>query len=111
MGAFPLGQDLLIGAGTWFALLALQKAVLEPIAERTGQAVVERFIGPFTAALDLVVTRNGLDCDFEAIVRDWLIDDPTPLSSTQIDLIVDEVFKVWDLRVASRKAQGQTFRF
>lgn len=106
-----MGLDLLIGAGTWFAFLALQKAVLEPIAERTGKAVVERFVGPFTAALDLVVQRNGMGHDFEEIVRDWLIDDPTPLSSTEIDLIVDEVFRVWDLRVASRKAQSQTFRF
>ena len=106
-----MALDLLIGAGVYFAVLALQKAVIEPLAERAGKAVISRFIGPVTALLDKHVEANGLGQDFEDIVRDWLVQDPAPLSSTQIDLIVDEVFKTWDLRVASRKHLDRTFRF
>lgn len=103
--------DLLLGALAYFAVLAFQKAVLEPVAERAGKEIIRRFIGPLTAVLDKHVERNGIGQDFEEIVRDWLIQDPTPLSGAQIDLIVEEVFKEWDLRVASRKHLDQTFRF
>ena len=106
--------DLLLGGLGYMAFLALQKAVLEPIASRAGNAVVDRLMPVAVDLLDIYVEAGHLSFDPDQVVRDFIHKEETGLSEKQIDSIVEEVFRRWDLRVCikNRNATGaNSFKF
>ena len=104
--------ELLVGGAGYFALKALDKAVLEPLATRAGRELLDRTVGPLTRELDQRLEEQGIDQDFEGIVRNWLGHED--LTEEQTERIVEEVFRRWDLRVAAmtcKQAQARPWRF
>ena len=97
--------ELLVGGLGYFAIKALDKAVIEPLASRAGREIIERTIGPPTALLDKHLAINGIEQDFEEIIRDWLGHMENELSDDQINQIIEEVFTRWDLRVAAKNCR------
>ena len=97
--------ELLIGGLGYFGFKALDKAVIEPLATRAGREILERTVGPLTALLDKHLAINGIEQDFEGIIRDWLGHMEGELSDDQINQIIEEVFTRWDLRVAAKNCR------
>ena len=106
--------ELALGGASYFAVKAIDKGIVEPLARRAGLTLLERTVGPLTRKLDGRLEQQGIDQDFEGMVRDWLGKSEGGLSTEQTDQIVEEVFRRWDLRVASahcQKAKDRTWRF
>lgn len=101
-------KEFLIGAGSAFALLVVNKTILEPAATYTGRRLLNRFVGPACAHLDIALSILGIYCDPEAEVRAFLDLEPEELSEAEIDRIVQAVFEVWDVRVATGNTRDVT---
>lgn len=99
-------NEFFVGAAGFMAFKALDKAILEPIAKNIGQKLVSRYLGPACNHLDIALATFGVDCDPEAIVRDYL-DLEEELSPEQVEQIVEAVFQVWDIRVAASGTLGR----
>ena len=82
----------------WAAALVLSKAVAEPVAKAIGRKAIEPFIGPACELIDDAMLKFGVTCNPELIVREYLELDPEPFSGEEIDMIVEEVFRRYDVR-------------
>lgn len=100
-------NEFFVGAAGFMAFKALDKAVLEPIATNIGRKLVARYLGPACNHLDIALATFGVDCDPEAIVRDYLDQEPEELSPEQVEQIVEAVFQIWDIRVAASGTLGR----
>ena len=93
--------DALIGAGTFFVMLAINKAIIEPLATSVGRKLLDKHLGKACALLDNQLEKFGLDFDPEETVREYLDLEPDVLSAQERDIIIEQVFKEWDLRKAA----------
>lgn len=91
-------RDVIIGAVGGFAALAFSKAVAEPVARAIGRKAIEPFIGPACELIDEAMLKIGVTCNPELIVREYLELDPETFSSEEVDMIVEEVFRRYDVR-------------
>ena len=82
-------NEFFVGAAGFMAFKALDKAVLEPIATNIGRKLVARYLGPACNHLDIALATFGVDCDPEAIVRDYLDQEPEELSPEQVKVCHD----------------------
>ena len=91
--------DALVGAGTFFVMLAINKAIIEPLATSVGRKLLDRHLGVACSLLDAQLDKHGLDFDAEGTVRKYLdLSNDPELSAKEYDTIIEEVFKQWDLR-------------
>lgn len=90
--------NFLTGLLTGFGLLVIKKAILEPLATNIGRNLLDSHVGPCCKRLDAILSIAGVDFDPEEVVRDYLDLDPEELSAEDIDRIVRQVFKVYDVR-------------
>ena len=90
------------------AFLALQKAVLEPVAERAGKALLDKYMPVAVDLLDIYVESADLDFDPEKVVKDYLKEEDATLTEKQLQEITEEVFKRWDLRVCVRNRNAMS---
>lgn len=92
--------DYLLGAGTFFVLLAINKAIIEPLATAAGRKVLDKYLGPACAMLDAKLEQYGLDFNPENAIRETLDLDPE-MSEDDKMKVIEAVFKEWDLRKAA----------
>lgn len=89
--------DAIIGAATFFVLLAINKAIVEPLATSVGQRLIDKHLGEACSTLDDALDKYGFDFNAEETIRDYLkLEDN--LDEQQMDEIVEAVFHEWDLR-------------
>ena len=89
--------DAIIGAATFFVLLAINKAIVEPLATSVGQRLIDKHLGAACSTLDDALDKYGFDFNAEETIRDYLkLEDN--LDEQQMDEIVEAVFHEWDLR-------------
>ena len=81
-----------------FGLLVINKAIIEPVATNLGRDLLEAYVGPCCQRLDMIFSAAGVEFDPEEAVRDYLDLEPEELSSEDVDRIVEQVFKVYDIR-------------
>ena len=93
-----MNHDVAVGAVGGFAALVFNKAVAEPVAKVLGRKAIEPFIGPACVLVDDAMLKFGVTCNPELIVREYLNLDPEPFSSEEVDMIVEEVFRRYDIR-------------
>ena len=89
--------DALIGAATFFGLLVIKKAVLEPLAMSVGQKLIDKHLGTACGLLDDMLVKYGFEFNAEETIRDYLSFEDD-MSEEDKQLIVDAVFREWDLR-------------
>lgn len=89
--------DALIGAATFFGLLVIQKAVLEPLATSVGQKLIDKHLPSVCKLLDESLMEYGFQFNAEEAVRDYLSFEDG-LSEKDKEMIVEAVFREWDLR-------------
>ena len=92
--------DIAIGAATWFLLLVIQKAIVEPVATNIGRSLIERYLEECCMLLDSSVSRMGLEFDAEAMLRQYLDIQPDRFTEEELEQLLDAVFTEWDLRIA-----------
>ncbi len=91
--------DALIGAGTFFVLLAINKAIVEPLATSVGRKLLDKHLGPACSALDRALVLFDLEFNAEDAVREYLdLADEDNMSEDQKHEIIEAVFREWDLR-------------
>ncbi len=89
--------DAIIGAATFFVLLAINKAIVEPLATSVGRKLIDRHLGKACKLLDEALVNYDLEFNAEETIRDYLkLEDE--LDEKQMDEIVEAVFREWDLR-------------
>ena len=89
--------DYLIGAATFFVMLAINKAIVEPLATSVGKKLIDKHLGAACSTLDDALDKYGFDFNAEETIRDYLkLEDN--LDEKQMDEIVEAVFHEWDLR-------------
>ena len=89
--------DAIIGAATFFVLLAINKAIVEPLATSVGQKLIDKHLGTACELLDDMLVNYDLEFNAEETIRDYLkLEDE--LDEKQMDEIVEAVFREWDLR-------------
>ena len=93
--------DAIIGAATFFVLLAINKAIVEPLATSIGRKLIDKHLGKACALLDESVERFGLDFDPEDKIREYLSLEDDEMSDSDKEKVIAEVFKQWDLRVVT----------
>ena len=91
-------MDSLIGAASFFGMLIIHKAVIEPFATSVGRKLIDKHLGAACALLDESIEKFGLDFNAEEAIRDYLALEDETLSETDKERIIKEVFKEWDLR-------------
>ena len=92
--------DILFGAGAFFVMLAINKAIIEPLATNVGRKVLDKHLGPTCAFLDNALEKFGLDFNPEEAIREHLDLEDDELTQEEKDLIVEAAFREWDLRKA-----------
>ncbi len=95
-------KDVVVGAVGGFFALIVNKSVLEPIATQIGRRTLNRYISPACALVDQAMLRIGVTCNPEGVVRSFLELEPEEFTPDQVQLIVDEVFRVYDVRKIMR---------
>ena len=90
--------DAIIGAATFFVLLAINKAIVEPLATSVGQKLINKHLGPACKLLDDALVYHGFEFNAEETIRDHLQLSEDELSEEDKQLIVEAVFREWDLR-------------
>jgi hypothetical protein len=91
--------DILLGAGTFFVLLAINKAIVEPLATAVGRKLLDKHLGPACNALDAALVKFDLEFNAEETVREYLdLVDDDDMSDNQKHEIIEAVFREWDLR-------------
>ena len=94
--------DAIIGAATFFVLLAINKAIVEPLATSAGRKLLDRHLGSACALLDDQLEKFGLDFNPEEAIRDYLdLENDADMTEEDREKIIAEVFKAWDLRQAA----------
>ena len=93
--------EYISGAATFFVLLSINKAIIEPLAKAAGRKLLDKHLGTVCALLDDSLEKFGLDFNPEEAIRDHLNLEDEKLSEEDKDRIVEEVFKQWDLRKAA----------
>ena len=94
-------HDILIGAGTFFVMLTIKKAIIEPLATSIGRKVLDKHLPAACTLLDDQLEKYGLDFNPEEALRDYLDLEPESISDKERDIIIEQVFKEWDLRKAA----------
>jgi hypothetical protein len=100
-------REILIGGAAAFAVLVFNKAVAEPLAKNVGRRLIDLYVGPCCKRLDYLIKsglpddfrRMGVEFSFEEQVRDFLDMAPEALSDDDVERIVAEVFRLYDLRL------------
>ena len=82
-------------------MLIIHKTIIEPLATSIGRKLVDKHLGKACALLDESVERFGLDFDPEDKIRGYLSLEDDEMSDSDKEKVIAEVFKQWDLRVAS----------
>lgn len=82
-----------------FGALVVNKAIIEPVARKIGRNLLNLYVAPCCKQLDQMFLGAGVAFSPEAIVRDYLDLEPDGLSSEDVDQIVAEVFRVYDVRL------------
>ena len=90
--------NFLTGLLTGFGLLVIKKAIVEPLATNIGRDLLDAHVGPCCKRLDAILSVAGVQFDPEEAIRDYLDLDPEELSPEDVDRIVEQVFKVYDVR-------------
>ena len=90
--------DYLLGAGTFFVMLAINKAIIEPLATSAGRKLLDRHLGSACALLDDQLEKFGLDFNPEETIRDYLDLSDDDMDDKQKQEIIEAVFREWDLR-------------
>jgi hypothetical protein len=88
-------------------VLVFNKAVAEPLAKNVGRRLIDLYVGPCCKRLDYLIKsglpddfrRMGVEFSFEEQVRDFLDMAPEALSDDDVERIVAEVFRLYDLRL------------
>ena len=93
--------DSIIGMASFFGMLIIHKTIIEPLATSIGRKLVDKHLGKACALLDESVERFGLDFDPEDKIREYLSLEDDEMSDSDKEKVIAEVFKQWDLRVAS----------
>ena len=89
--------DAIIGAATFFVLLAINKAIVEPLATSVGRKLIDKHLGTACSLLDEALVKYDLEFNAEETIRDYLkLEDD--LDEKQMEEIVEAVFREWDLR-------------
>ena len=101
-------REIFIGGVAAFGALAFQKVVVEPLAVKAGRRLLDLYVGPCCRMLDGLI-KSGLPHEFrrdfggpfnfEGTVRDFLDMAPESITDEDLDRIVAEVFRVYDLRL------------
>lgn len=103
-------RELILGGAVAFGLMVINKAVVEPLAKNVGRRVLEKYVGPCCERLDYLMQTGlpdyfrsiGMSFDFEEQVREFLDMSPETLSDEDVTRIVEEVFRVYDLRLIDK---------
>jgi hypothetical protein len=90
--------DIILGAGTFFVLLAINKAIVEPLATAVGRKLLDKHLGPACAALDAALVKFDLEFNAEETVREYLDLSDDEMSEDEKHKIIEAVFREWDLR-------------
>jgi len=93
--------ESLIGMASFFGMLIIHKAIIEPLATSIGRKLIDKHLGKACSLLDDAVEKYGLDFDPEDQIRAYLSLEDGGMSESDKKKIVEEVFKQWDLRVAA----------
>ena len=89
--------DAIIGAATFFVMLAINKAIVEPLATSVGRKLIDKHLGTACKLLDEALVYHGFEFNAEETIRDYLSFEDE-ISETEKDKIVEAVFREWDLR-------------
>ena len=89
--------DAIIGATTFFVMLAINKAIVEPLATSVGRKLIDKHLGTACSLLDEALVYHGFEFNAEETIRDYLAFEDE-ISETEKDKIVEAVFREWDLR-------------
>jgi hypothetical protein len=100
-------KEILIGGLAAFGALVINKAVVEPLAKNVGRRLIDLYVGPCCKRLDYLIKsglpddfrRMGLDFNFEETIREFLDMAPEPMTDEDVERIVAEVFRVYDIRL------------
>jgi len=94
--------DFIFGAGSFFVLLMINKAIIEPLATAAGRKLIDKHLGGACALLDDQLQHFGLDFNPEEAIRDYLdLENDPGMTEDDREKIIAEVFKAWDLRQAA----------
>ena len=91
-------HDITVAAAGGFVALVFNKAIAEPVAKTIGRKAIEPFIGPACELIDDAMLKFGVTCNPELIVREYLDMRPEPFSDEEIEQILEEVFRRYDVR-------------
>ena len=89
--------DYLLGAGTFFVMLAINKAIVEPLATSVGRKLIDKHLGTACKLLDEALVNYGFEFNAEETIRDYLSFEDG-MSEEDKEMIVEAVFREWDLR-------------
>ena len=90
--------DAIIGAATFFVLLAINKAIVEPLATSVGKKLIDKHLGAACSTLDDALDKYGFDFNAEETIRDYLDLADDDMDDKQKQEIIEAVFREWDLR-------------
>lgn len=82
-----------------FGALVVNKTIVEPVARKIGQNLLSLYVAPCCKRLDQMFLGAGIAFSPEMVVRDYLDLEPEGLSPRDVDRIVAEVFRVYDVRL------------
>ncbi|MBP47176.1 MAG: hypothetical protein CMH53_04490 [Myxococcales bacterium] len=82
-----------------FGALVINKSIVEPVARKIGQNLLSLYVAPCCKRLDQMFLGAGIAFSPEMVVRDYLDLEPEGLSPQDVDRIVAEVFRVYDVRL------------
>lgn len=94
--------DVILGAGTFFVLLAINKAIVEPLATAVGRKLLDKHLGPACSALDAALVKFDLEFNAEETVREYLDLSDDEMSEDEKHKIIEAVFREWDLRKVTK---------
>ena len=94
--------DILLGGGAFFVLLAVNKAIIEPLATSVGRKVLDKHLSPAIGALDSALAKFGLEFNAEDTVREYLDLCEDEIEEAEKQKIIEEVFREWDLRKVTK---------
>ena len=90
--------DALIGAATFFVMLAINKAIVEPLATSVGRKLIDKHLGSACKLLDEALVYHGFEFNAEETIRDYLDLSDDDMDDKQKEQIIEAVFREWDLR-------------
>ena len=82
-----------------FGMMVINKTIVEPVARKIGRNLLSYYVAPCCKRLDHMFLSAGIAFSPETVVRDYLNLEPEGLSQRDVDRIVAEVFKVYDVRL------------